>query len=464
MKNWNRARRATRRGESTVRPAIALPTPGNRIDAAWLLTAYVLVLMLIPANLTIAALGAIGTPALIVGLGALIWWIGAQMNRASATLTPAQPVRRAALGFALAVLASYVVAMVRPIDGLEINAADRGLLLIASWIGLIVLSCDGLTTRARLELPLRAFVTVGGIVALIGILQFITGRALVDVIQIPGLTPNTDLTSIYDRGGFTRAAGTSTHPIEFGVVLAMILPLALHFAFSDTHRGRIQRWFPVAVIAFAVPITISRSALVGVVVALLVLMPTWTARRRRLSYLVIGAIVVVVYVAIPGMLGTLIRLFTGLAADGSARSRTDSYALAGEFIARSPFFGRGLSTFLPEYRILDNQYLGLLIEVGIVGTLAILVLFVVAIGTAFRTRRMSSDPTTRSLAQSLTALVAVGACTFATFDAFGFPQASSLVFLGIGFIGALSNIVKRGSDRSADPIKSRADAAPRQSI
>jgi O-antigen ligase len=411
----------------------------------------VLVLLLIPANLTIAALGAIGTPALLLGLGALIWWLGAQMNRAFATLSPPQGVRRAILGFTIAVLASYVAATLRPIDGIELNAADRGLLLIASWLGIVLLASDGLSTITRLEAPLRVLVFVGGIIATIGILQFFTGQAIVDVIQIPGLTPNTTLTSIYDRSGFNRAAGTSTHPIEFGVVLSMILPLALHFAFADTHRNRFVRWFPVAAIAFAVPITISRSALVGVIVALAIFMPVWPKRRRRISYVVIAAIIVFVYVTIPGMLGTLTRLFTGITDDGSALSRTDSYALAWEFIKRSPLFGRGLGTFLPQYRILDNQYLGLMIEVGIVGTLAILILLASSIVIAIRSRRMTQDTKTRDLAQALAAMVAAGAFSFATFDAFGFPQASSLVFLGIGFIGGLSNILRRQAF-SADAI------------
>lgn len=438
------------------------------MDAAWLLAGYVLTLMLIPANLTIAALGAIGTPAFILGLGALACWVGSQVNRSYATLSPAQPVRRVILYFTISVLASYVAATVRPIDGIELNAADRGLLLIASWVGIVLLASDGLASVGALEYPLRALVAVGGVVAVIGLIQFFTGRAIVDVIQIPGLTPNTTLTSIYQREGFTRAAGTSTHPIEFGVALSMILPLALHFALTDLHRSAFVRWLPVLAIAFAVPITISRSALVGVVVALVILIPTWPASRRRVSYAAILGIVVVVYVAIPGMLGTLTRLFTGIASDGSARSRTDSYALALEFIERSPFFGRGLSTFLPQYRILDNQYLGLLIELGVLGTIAMLAVFAVALNSAFRSRRLSWDPRARGLAQALAAMVAAGACSFATFDAFGFPQASSLVFLGIGCIGALSNVLGRqaggpGAPRHADPMgRWRGAASPRR--
>jgi hypothetical protein len=54
-------------------------------------------------------------------------------------------------------------------------------------------------------------------------------------------------------------------------------------------------------------------------------------------------------------------------------------------------------------------------------------------------------------------MIATGAVSFATFDAFGFPQASGLMFLGIGFVGALSNVLRRHelSDRlaaSADSV------------
>ena len=80
----------------------------------------------------------------------------------------------------------------------------------------------------------------------------------------------------------------------------------------------------------------------------------------------------------------MIRLFTGISQDDSALSRTDSYDLAAQFIERSPVFGRGLSTFLPSYRILDNQYLGLLIETGVVGTAAFLALLTTALVVAYR--------------------------------------------------------------------------------
>jgi O-antigen ligase len=439
----------TRRRGRLLEPDLSFR--GFFIEGRWLVSTYILALMFVPANLTVSALGSIGTPAVIIGLLALVLWIGAQMNRTYSTLTPAQPIRGAMFAFLLLVLISYAVATVRPIESLELNAADRGLLLTASWVGLVLLSGDGLRGVERIESTLRLLVFTGAVAAVVGIAQFITGNPLVDVIQIPGLSANNDLTSIYNREGFTRAAGTSTHPIEFGVILAMILPIALHFALSDTSRHRLVRWVPVAAIAFAVPLTVSRSAIVGVIVALFVVLPTWTAGRRRIAYVTIATFLVVIYVTIPGMIGTLTKLFTGISTDSSARSRTDSYALAFDFVQRSPLFGRGFSTFLPEYRILDNLYLGLLIEVGVVGTVALLAVFSVAIVSGIRARRLTSDPTARSLAQALVAMTAAGALSFATFDAFGFPQAAGLMFLSVGMIGALSNSLKQ-KDQPGPPL------------
>ena len=88
----------------------------------------------------------------------------------------------------------------------------------------------------------------------------------------------------------------------------------------------------------------------------------------------------------PHFVTSVTELFTGAPNDPSIESRTQSYALAADFIGRSPWFGRGLGTFLPKYRIFDNEYLLLLVTVGIVGTVAFIALGIVAITIAWRVR------------------------------------------------------------------------------
>lgn len=433
-------------------------------DASALLLAWVLAVMLIPANLVLKPLGAAGTPAQIVGLVAAAWWLAAQLSRSRATLRPAQPVRTAMGVFVVAMMAAYVAGVTRPIDGLEISSADRGLLLVLSWWGLVMLAGDGFASRDRLDTVLRTLVVTAGFAGALGILQFFTGRAFVDLVSIPGLSPNTTLTSVYARNGFARAAGMSTHPIEFGVLMVMVLPLALHVALQPSDRSRIARWWPVAAIGGAVPITMSRSALLGLVVVLAALLPSWPVRRRWAAIGIVVAGFGAVYVAIPGLLGTMIRLFTGISEDDSAKSRTDSYDLAWQFISQHPWFGRGPSTFLPSYRILDNQYLGLTIEAGVVGVGAFVALLGTALLVAYRLSKRLALADDRSLARALFACVAAAALAFVTFDAFGFPQVSGVLFFALGCVSALRRLTLTRDATPPQPTSSATEpeAAPDQ--
>lgn len=416
------------------------PFGGRSFDGASLLSIWAFALMLVPATLVVGPLGAAGSPAQLLGLLAGAWWLGAQLERSQVARTPTQPVRRAMASFSFAVLISYAVAALRPIDAVELRAADRGVLLVISWFGIMLLTTDGVSSRARLDDVLRWLVLLGAVCATLGIVQFFTGVAFVDSISIPGLSSNSELTGVYNRNGFARAAGTSTHPIEFGVMLAMILPISLHYALVETIRSIFSRWFPVFVIAVAIPITISRSAMIGIIVVLAIVFPAWPVGRRRIGYAAIATVLVVVYVVVPGLLGTLLRLFTGVATDDSARSRTDSYELAWSFIEQNPFFGRGFSTFLPSYRILDNQYLGLIIETGFVGLFAFLGVILTGILVGTKVMRTSANPGVTSLSRSLVAAITAAACAYATFDGFGFPQVAGLTFFFLGCIGALRRL------------------------
>jgi len=145
----------------------------------------------------------------------------------------------------------------------------------------------------------------------------------------------------------------------------------------------------------------------------------------------------VVFLVVPGVFATLTGLFLSVgSSDSSAQSRTDSYGLAAEYIARSPILGRGFSTFLPSYRILDNQLLGLLIEVGVVGLAAFLTLTWLAIRCGVRTRKLSHDPIGAQLGQAGAAGLCAGLVSLALFDGLAFPMSAATLFLIAGVVGA----------------------------
>jgi polysaccharide biosynthesis protein PslJ len=409
-------------------------------DGVTVLTVFIILLMGIPAQYVVPPLGAAGTPAQILGMGMAIWWAGGRLARPFAATPNLQPIRTAMLIFLGAAMISYVAANLRPIEGAEGRAADRGLLTLVALLGLILVAGDQIPSRARLDALLRRLVLAGAAVATLALVQFVTGISFTNYLHPPGLEINSELYGIAQRAGFLRPAGTAIHAIEFGVAMTIVFPLALHYAMADRHRGRLIRWAPVAVMAMSVPISVSRSAVVCAAFALGLMLPVMAARARAIALLSAAGLLGIVYVAVPGMLGAIVSLFTQIGSDNSAASRTGSYTLAMEFIAQSPVFGRGFATFLPDYRILDNQLLGTTIEMGVVGLLALLGLLGTGFWTAWRIRRESADGITRQLAQALLASLAAGTASLAFFDAFSFPMVAGLTFLILGTIGALRQL------------------------
>ena len=418
--------------------AAAVSTRSTRIDAVTGLTAFLVLLVVIPSRLIFAPLGSAGTPAEVLGMVLFAVWLTVSVTSLGRREKRAEPIRIFAGLFVGAVLISYVAANSRAMFGAEARAADSGLLLVCSWMGVLLLTMDRVPTRDRLDVLLRRLVLLAGALATLGILQFVTKMPLTNYLQVPGLANNQTL-SVFGRGGLTRPAGTAAHPIEFGAVLTMALPIALHYAMTDRHRPALRRWYPVLAMGFAVPISISRSAVLSLIVVLCFVLPTWTRAARRRAYAAILALFGAVYVMVPGLLGTITHLFTGISGDSSAQSRSGSFSLAFDFISRTPIFGRGFLTFLPAYRILDDQYLGLLIEIGVVGLAAYVGLLVSGVVGGLRLRRTANE-IDGLLGVSLAASLASALASFALFDGFSFPMAASLSFLMLGCVGALRRL------------------------
>jgi O-antigen ligase len=417
-----------------------LEAPPITRDAVGWLTAYIVLLLFIPSRLIFGPLGSAGAPSMLLGLGSLLLWtllfLGAH-RRVSAT---PQPIRIALGIFLFSVGISYALATSRPMSPDESSPAVVALLALMSWSGTLLLTHDGIFQRRRLDLLIWRLAVCGGLIAALGLVQVATRRLWVDEISIPGLSSSPGY-GLGARGGYPRPAGTSIHPIEYGVVLAIILPLALHVGLHHRNRPFLLRWAPAAAFAGIIPLTSSRSAYLGAAIALVVCMSGWSA-VVRIRALMIGALGFLAMVATaPNFVNSVISLFTGASNDPSITSRTDSFAMAMEFFERNPLFGRGLGTFLPKYRIFDNQYLLLIVTIGLVGTLAFLAIAVTAVVLLVRLRRHLVDDSSRDLALALCAAVVAGfACLF-MFDAFAFPMSLGALFLILGMVGAFRRTI-----------------------
>nr|WP_269327178.1 O-antigen ligase family protein [Kineosporia mesophila] len=217
----------------------------------------------------------------------------------------------------------------------------------------------------------------------------------------------------------------------------MVLPLALHYCwYAQRHRNLYRAG--TVLIALALPLTVSRSAVAGAMIVLMVLFVAWPPRRRAQVLLALPFLVLLLKVMIPGLLGAFRNLFVNISGDPSTQGRTDDYAAVHYYFAQNPWFGRGVSTFIPElYRTLDNAYLGWLLEVGLVGLVTLVGLMACGVGVCLHVRMRSHDEKTRDLAAALVAALLSGAFNFATFDALAFAICAGVFFLLLGAAGAL---------------------------
>jgi O-antigen ligase len=316
-----------------------------------------------------------------------------------------------------------------------ISGADRGLLSFAGWMGILLVTADGIRSWADLDRVVTWLCRFGAVVAAIGIIQFFTGYNIASLFSIPGLSANSDFGSVATRSVLNRVSSTATHAIEFGVVMAALIPISLH---RTIHRwGKPSAVVPTLLICVACAMSVSRSGVLVAGVAFLVLLAAWP-REWRIRALVIAPVgIVALRLAVPGLVGTLIALFTNLLVDDSVTGRTGDFPVVSEIYQEHPWLGRGYSTFLPRYyRILDNQVFGLLLELGLIGLLAALLTYTIGFTSARRVRRDAQTAEQRHLGLAMSASILGLAVSLLTYDAWGFPIATGVTFLLLGMIGA----------------------------
>src|ERR1022692_242124 len=409
----------------------------RNIDAVTVLTCYLVLLMAIPSSLVVGSFGAVGQPAALFAALLLGWYLLARQHPEFHLDRERQPIRVSAGLFGCAILAAYVSANSTAMPALQINGADRGLILAAGWLGVLLLAADGIDRADRLATLMRRIVLGATAMDVLGMIEFVTGIDVTKYVTIPGLTVHQQVTELMTRAGLVRVNATASQPLEFAAVLAMSLPLAIHQARYACRSRRFRRWLQVALITGAIPMTVSRSAILGLAIIGVVLIPTWRRQERRRAYLLVLLVPIALWLASPSLLTSFAATFGPLWADSNSASRASALSSAVPLIAQHPWFGQGFQTFFPQkFFYVDNQFLTSLIETGIVGLSALLALFITGWFTAWNARLAATDIRDKDLAQCLVAGLAVAALNFGTFDVLSFSLAPGLYFLLLGCIGA----------------------------
>ncbi|MFF3635947.1 O-antigen ligase family protein [Streptomyces sp. NPDC002250] len=447
---------APRSGDARAAGRVRRGLLGRRVDATAILTVYLALALFIPSNLALPALGGVGTPANVFALLGLLWylatWLGGRVLPAPGT----RLARVAMCVLGLAVLAAYISDAARESSHAEVLGADRGLIGFLVWVSLVVLTSAGIQERGRLDVLMRRVVVLGSVVAAIGFYDFFSGTNIADSVHIPGLQTSVAQVSVMDRGAFTRPRATTAQPLEFGGMLAILLPFAIQQAFDPVRRHLhwTRRWGPVLLIAGALPLTVSRTSIIGLLLVALVMVPRWKPARRWAAIGVMTASVAVFKVLVPGLIGTITGLFASFLSnsDSSTQARTVKYSAIVPYLEEHPLFGRGFGTFTPDrYFFTDNQYMLTLAEMGALGLVAMLVLFVAGIHQGGAVRRLARTEADRELGQAFFASSLVALVVSATFDSLSFPMFAGLFFLLLGAGGSLLGFVRGEAAGAAEP-------------
>jgi hypothetical protein len=329
----------------------------------------------------------------------------------------------------------------------------KSLTFLISFLVVFYLVVSVVRTGAVATTLAKTFVTGGAIVGVLAVLEARTGITpftRLDAV-LPFLTPDPSFGGEIGRGTAVRAYGPAEHPIALGAALVMLVPLAIYVV-----RVSSPRWY-FALLALVVGVlsTVSRTGVIMLLVTGLVFLALRPRETRRMWPLLLPMLVVT-HLAVPGTLGSLKQAFLpegGLIQE--QRGSEGSCSSAGRVadlgptlaeVSKKPFFGHGYGTRIvtgPDSNacILDNQWLGTLFEVGAVGVLAWLWLFLSVLRRYGGAARDDSSPTGWLLV-AMTASVTAYAVGMFTFDALGFVQVTFLLFIILG-LGAAAAATRR---------------------
>ena len=241
------------------------------------------------------------------------------------------------------------------------------------------------TIRWPIDVNLAIKTLVGGgvVVSVLAVIESRTGyNPFAHLSFIPGFEPRPDLTTTLPedaaRYGKIRAFGPAQHPIALGALLAILIPLAVYLGLATRRR---LWWVAALVLAVGANAAVSRTPMVMLAVSLLAVILIRPREAVRYWPALIPALVVV-HFALPGTLGSIRAQFFpkgGLIAEQevhpgsqSSAGRVADLSPSLDEAAQKPLFGQGVGTRITtgpaaNARLLDNQWLGTLLDVGVLG-------------------------------------------------------------------------------------------------
>ena len=215
----------------------------------------------------------------------------------------------------------------------------------------------------------------------------------------------TNATMLDSQGRF-NLQGPTDYGAELVGILSMALAIALlRFLKATSRRQRILYAVPIGLLPYAMLATERKTALVAPAIAFLTI--AYFRRRQLLSLAPLILVLAVGAIAVsPNTLGHVVSQFTGANATKTATvdARTANFDAVRPDLWSHLLFGRGQGSYAPpDDRVVDSDIILPLIETGVLGLAAFLLIPLSLISVA-RKKAYERDPTS-----SVPALVGVSA-------------------------------------------------------
>jgi hypothetical protein len=269
-----------------------------------------------------------------------------------------------------------------------------------------------------------------------------------------------------DSLGRLTVYGPGGHALEVATLLGMAMPFAVVRLIKQPDlRGRVIYGLVLAFLIAGALATEKKTAAVAPVASLFVVAayrPRLIVRRLLPMGLILGVLVALMS---PGAIQSIVSQLSNLDGSRSTQDRTSDYDGVVPDVTSHLLMGRGFQTYdHTKYRILDNEYLGMIVGVGLIGLIAFVAIMLATMSAAHPVIR-GRDPTRADLALGCSAAIAVFAVATLLFDILARPHDTYLLF----FIAGLVAVLRQKQPASAPmpssawpPVRSRADQARRE--
>jgi polysaccharide biosynthesis protein PslJ len=377
---------------------------------------------------------------------------------ASLLVDPSTRLRKTGLGFPIvlvifATLASVIANGDRVAEAGSV--VSKNLTFFLSYFVVLQIVVSVTVTRRQVDALVRVLVAGGALIGGSAVVESRTHYNVFDHLHtiLPFLRFQT-FDGVSDPSRGYRTFASAQHPIALSAALVLIAPISIYLIRSTKQK----RWWVAAVLLMAGTVsTVSRTSVLMLLATGIVLVLMRRGDMKRMWPALIPALVAVHFV-LPGTLGTLKQSFFphgGLvtqqsgAVGTSGQGRLADIGPALDSLQPNPLFGAGYATRrvgAPGFdgQILDDQWLGALIETGVLGVTAWLWLILRSVRRLVRqARRDESD--TGWLLTALTASIVSFAVGMFFFDAFAFTQCTVIFF----FVIALATVLTQHRDAVA---------------